>query len=74
MKPLLWLLVVTFVVAVLVSLARAHTLEVWTITLIEIDYDKGTVTMRLKDFDDIVRSHNGREAEIKRLRRMTGCV
>jgi len=74
MKPLLWLVIVTFAVAALVSLARGHTLDVWTLTLIEIDYEKGTVTMRLKDFDDIVRSHNGKEAEIKRLRRMTGCI
>jgi len=74
MKLLLWLLVVTFVVALFANLARAQRLDVWSITLIEIDYAKGTVTMRLKDFDDIVRSHNGKENEIKRLRAVTGCV
>lgn len=65
----LTLLLIVLIAALLFGPARAQTKDWWTITLIGIDYDKRTVTLRIEDLDALVRSHNQKVDTLVQLRK-----
>jgi len=71
----LWLLLGLVIMVLLLALLLAYRevsaasggLDVWTIRVLTIDYEKGEVTIRLDDLNEMVNSHNRQVNRIKGL-------